>query len=226
MKKNKPAFLPYTASTRSLKVLKKSASSEWNGDQGKGTFQDSDECSLSSSTQSSSCHTSESIQEPKASSPDKHAESTASDFSNVLVKESDILSDDDDDEDYRSLKKGSPTKDIEIQFQRLKISEEPSADSEQDQAAENEEGDGFQITEHPKLVRAHFCPVKRKVNSTRRNRGTLMAMQERHQSLDSHSDAANLDLNSILEREFSVQSLTSVVNEDCFYEAVERHGKS
>ncbi|NXM23263.1 TIAM2 protein, partial [Ploceus nigricollis] len=225
--KNRVPATAKLASTRSLKVLKKSSSSEWNGDQGKGTFQDSDECSLSSSTQSSSCHTSESIQEPKNSSPDKHAESPASDFSNVLVKESDILSDDDDDdEDYRNLKKGSPTKDIEIQFQRLKISEEPSADSEQDQAAENEEEDGFQIAEHPKLVRGHFCPVKRKVNSTKRSRGTLMAMQERHQSLDSHSDAANLDLNSILEREFSVQSLTSVVNEDCFYEAVERHGKS
>ncbi|XP_053793310.1 rho guanine nucleotide exchange factor TIAM2 isoform X1 [Vidua chalybeata] len=224
--KNRVPATAKLASTRSLKVLKKSSSSEWNGDQGKGTFQDSDECSLSSSTQSSSCHTSESIQEPKKSSPDKHAESTASDFSNVLVKESDILSDDDDDEDYQNLKKGSPTKDIEIQFQRLKISEEPSADSEQDQAAENEEEDGFQIAEHPKLVRGHFCPVKRKVNSTKRSRGTLMAMQERHQSLDSHSDAANLDLNSILEREFSVQSLTSVVNEDCFYEAVERHGKS
>ncbi|XP_064564271.1 rho guanine nucleotide exchange factor TIAM2 isoform X4 [Zonotrichia leucophrys gambelii] len=224
--KNRVPATAKLASTRSLKLLKKSSSSEWNGDQGKGTFQDSDECSLSSSTQSSSCHTSESIQEPKNSSPDKHAERTASDFSNVLVKESDILSDDDDDEDYRSLKKGSPTKDIEIQFQRLKISEEPSADSEQDQAAENEAEDGFQIAEHPKLVRGHFCPVKRKVNSTRRSRGTLMAMQERHQSLDSHSDAANMDLNSILEREFSVQSLTSVVNEDCFYEAVERHGKS
>ncbi|KAF2974423.1 hypothetical protein EK904_009983 [Melospiza melodia maxima] len=221
--KNRVPATAKLASTRSLKLLKKSSSSEWNGDQGKGTFPDSDECSLSSSTQSSSCHTSESIQEPKNSSPDKHAESTASDFSNVLVKESDILSDDDDDEDY---KKGSPTKDIEIQFQRLKISEEPSADSEQDQAAENEAEDGFQIAEHPKLVRGHFCPVKRKVNSTRRSRGTLMAMQERHQSLDSHSDAANMDLNSILEREFSVQSLTSVVNEDCFYEAVERHGKS
>ncbi|XP_059697916.1 rho guanine nucleotide exchange factor TIAM2 isoform X3 [Haemorhous mexicanus] len=224
--KNRVPATAKLASTRSLKLLKKSSSSEWNGDQGKGTFQDSDECSLSSSTQSSSCHTSESIQEPKNSSPDKHAESTASDFSNVLVKESDILSDDDDDEDYQRIKKGSPTKDIEIQFQRLKISEEPSADSEQDQAAENEAEDGFQIAEHPKLVRGHFCPVKRKVNSTKRSRGTLMAMQERHQSLDSHSDAANLDLNSILEREFSVQSLTSVVNEDCFYEAVERHGKS
>ncbi|XP_027572679.1 T-lymphoma invasion and metastasis-inducing protein 2 isoform X3 [Pipra filicauda] len=223
--KNRVPATAKLASTRSLKVLKNSSSSEWNGDPGKGTFQDSDECSLSSSTQSSSCHTSESIQEPKNSSPNKHVESCASDFSNVLVKESDILSDDEEEEDYQSLKKGSPTKDIEIQFQRLKISEEPSTDSERDQAAENE-GDGFEIGQHPKLVRGHFCPVKRKVNSTKRNRGTLMAMQERHQSLDSHSDAANLDLNSILEREFSVQSLTSVVNEDCFYEAVERHGKS
>ncbi|XP_069708195.1 rho guanine nucleotide exchange factor TIAM2 isoform X3 [Phaenicophaeus curvirostris] len=223
--KNRVPATAKLASTRSLKVLKNSCSSEWNGDPRKGTFQDSDECSLSSSTQSSSCHTTESIQEPKNSSPDKLVQSCASDFSNVLVKESDILSDDDDD-DYRSLKKGSPTKDIEIQFQRLKISEEPSTDSERDQAAENEEGDGFETGQHPKLVRGHFCPVKRKVNSTKRNRGTLRAMQECHQSLDSHSDAANLDLNSILEREFSVQSLTSVVNEDCFYEAVERHGKS
>ncbi|KFQ07428.1 T-lymphoma invasion and metastasis-inducing protein 2, partial [Leptosomus discolor] len=224
--KNRVPATAKLASTRSLKVLKNSSSSEWNGDPGKGTFQDSDECSLSSSTQSSSCHTAESIQEPKNSSPDKHVQSCASDFSNVLVKESDILSDDDDDDDYQNLKKGSPTKDIEIQFQRLKISEEPSPDSERDQAAETEEGDGFETGEHPKLVRGHFCPVKRKVNSTKRNRGTLMAMQERHQSLDSHSDVANVDLNSILEREFSVQSLTSVVNEDCFYEVVERHGKS
>ncbi|KFQ27964.1 T-lymphoma invasion and metastasis-inducing protein 2, partial [Merops nubicus] len=223
--KNRVPATAKLGSTRSLKVLKNSSSSEWNGDPGKGTFPDSDECSLSSSTQSSSCHTADSIQEPKNPSPDQHGPSCAPDFSNVLVKESDILSDDEDD-DYQGLKKGSPTKDIEIQFQRLKISEEPSTDSERDQAAENEEGDGFERGEQPKLVRGHFCPVKRKVNSTKRNRGTLMAMQERHQSLDSHSDAANLDLNSILEREFSVQSLTSVVNEDCFYEAVERHGKS
>ncbi|XP_014806147.1 PREDICTED: T-lymphoma invasion and metastasis-inducing protein 2 isoform X4 [Calidris pugnax] len=225
--KNRVPATAKLASTRSLKVLKNSSSSEWNGDPGKGTFQDSDECSLSSSTQSSSCHTAESAQDPKHSPPDKHPQGCTSHFSNVLLKESDILSDDEeDDHDYQSPKKGSPTKDIEIQFQRLKISEEPSTDSERDQAAENEEGDGFETGEHPKLVRGHFCPVKRKVNSTKRNRGTLMAMQERHQSLDSHSEAANLDLNSILEREFSVQSLTSVVNEDCFYEAVERHGKS
>ncbi|KFV11373.1 T-lymphoma invasion and metastasis-inducing protein 2, partial [Tauraco erythrolophus] len=224
--KNRVPATAKLASTRSLKVLRNSPSSEWNGDPGKGTFPDSDECSLSSSTQSSSCHTAESSQEPRNSPPEQHVQSCPSHFSSVLLKESDILSDDDDDDDYRSLKKGSPTKDIEIQFQRLKISEEPSTDSERDRAAEDEEGDVFQTGEHPKLVRGHFCPVKRKANSTRRNRGALTAMQERHQSLDSHSDAASLDLNSILEREFSVQSLTSVVNEDCFYEAVERHGKS
>ncbi|NXU58895.1 TIAM2 protein, partial [Turnix velox] len=216
--KNRVPATAKLASTRSLKVLKNSASIEWNGDPEKSTFQDSDECSLSSSTQSSSCHTAESIQEPKNSSPNKHTQSCAADFSNVLVKESDILSDDDDIDDYQNLKKGSPTKDIELQFQRLKISEESSTNSEWDHASENGEGHGLGTGEHPKLVHGHFRPVKRKANSTKHNRG--------HQSLDSHSDAASTDLNSILEREFSVQSLTSVVNEDFLYEAVERHGKS
>ncbi|XP_019405586.1 PREDICTED: T-lymphoma invasion and metastasis-inducing protein 2 isoform X2 [Crocodylus porosus] len=223
--KNRVPVSAKLASTRSLKALKNSPSNEWNSDLGKGNLLDSDECSLSSSTQSSSCHTTESIQESKNSSPVKHLPSCASDFSNSLVKESDILSDDDDDYD-QSFKKGSPTKDIEIQFQRLNISEGPSDDTEQEQPSENEAGNGYKMGEHPKLVRGHFCPIKRKVNSTKRGKGTLLAMQERHQSLDGHSDNGSLDLNSILEREFSVQSLTSVVNEDCFYETEEKHGKS
>ncbi|NXO04312.1 TIAM2 protein, partial [Rhinopomastus cyanomelas] len=238
--KNRVPATAKLASTRSLKALKNSSSGEWNGDVGKGTFADSDEGSLSSgtqssgtqssgtqssSTQSSGCHASEGSQEPKNPSPGTNPQTCASDFAHVTVKESDILSDDDDD-DYQSLKKSSPTKDIEIQFQRLKISEEPSTDPERSPAADSEEGDGFELgREHPRLVRAHFCPVKRKANSTKHGRGTLPTMPERHQSLDSHSDAANLDLNSILEREFSVQSLTSVVNEDCFYDAAERRGK-
>ncbi|XP_030412485.1 T-lymphoma invasion and metastasis-inducing protein 2 isoform X3 [Gopherus evgoodei] len=222
--KNRIPVSAKLASTRPLKVLKNSSSNEWNNDTGKGNLLDSDECSLSSSTQSSSCHTTESTQESKNSSPMKHFPSCTSDFSNSLVKESDILSDDDDDY-QQSLKKGSPTRDIEIQFQRLKISEEPSADTEHKPLTEKEAGDGYKAGEHPKLVRGHFCPIKRKANSTKCNKGTLLAMQEHHHSLDSHSDSANLDLNSILEREFSVQSLASVVNEDCFYETVERHGK-
>ncbi|XP_074920671.1 rho guanine nucleotide exchange factor TIAM2 [Chelonoidis abingdonii] len=223
--KNRIPVSAKLASTRPLKVLKNSSSNEWDNDTGKGNLLDSDECSLSSSTQSSSCHTTESTQESKNSSPMKHFPSCTSDFSNSLVKESDILSDDEDDY-QKSLKKGSPTRDIEIQFQRLKISEEPSADTEHKLLAEKEAGDGYKAGEHPKLVRGHFCPIKRKANSTKRNKGTLLAMQEHHHSLDSQSDSANLDLNSILEREFSVQSLASVVNEDCFYETVERHGKS
>lgn len=79
--------------------------------------------------------------------------------------------------------------------------------------------------EQPKLVRAHFCPIKRKANSTKRDRGALLKAQTRHQSLDSQPENINIDLNFVLEREFSVQSLTSVVNEECFYET-ESHGKS
>lgn len=153
----------------------------------------------------------------------KNLQNCASDFSNSPVKESDILSDDEDDYQH-ILKKGSPTGDIEIQFKRLKISENASEVAEETHSLEKDDGQG--AGEHPKLVRAHFCPIKRKANSTRRDRGTLLTMQEHHQSMDSHPDASSFDLNSILEREFSVQSLTSVVNEDCFYETVDRHGKS
>ncbi|XP_074846440.1 rho guanine nucleotide exchange factor TIAM2 isoform X2 [Carettochelys insculpta] len=218
--KNRIPVSAKLASTRSLKVLKNSSSNEWNNATGKGNLLDSDECSLSSSTQSSSCHTTESIQESKNSSP-----SCTPDFSTSLVKESDILSDEEDDY-QQSLVKGSPTRDIEIQFQRLKISEEPSADTEHKHLAEKGAVDGYKAGDHPKLVRGHFCPIKRKANSTKHGKGTLLTMQEHHHSLDGHSDTTNLDLNSILEREFSVQSLASVVNEDCFYETVERHGKS
>lgn len=214
---------PLAASSRSLKLLKNSPSNDWNTEGGKGNELDSDDCSLSSSTPSSSCHTTDSILESKHSSPVKQLQSSASDFSNSPVKESDILSDEEDD--YQQiLKKGSLTNDIEIQFQRLKITENPTDDTEAIYQTARENGQ--RTREHPKLVRAHFCPIKRKVNSTRRDKGTLLALQGRHQSLDSHPDAASFDLNSILEREFSVQSLTSVVNEDCFYETVERHGKS
>lgn len=143
-------------------------------------------------------------------------------FPDSLIKESDILSD--EDEEYQpTLKRSSPTKDIEIQFQRLRISEEPDAQLVEQQPGTGV-GEGLK-GEQPKLVRAHFCPIKRKANSTKRNRGALLKAQTRHQSLDSHPETVNIDLNFVLEREFSVQSLTSVVNEECFYET-ESHGKS
>ncbi|XP_064454334.1 rho guanine nucleotide exchange factor TIAM2 isoform X6 [Mirounga angustirostris] len=215
--KNRVPVSAKLASSRSLKVLKNSSSSEWPGEPGeagKGSSLDSDECSLSSSTQSSGCapggSRQESLQQPRPG---------LADLSDSLIKESDILSDDEDDY-HQTLRRGSPTKDIEIQFQRLRISDGPDA-----KPAEQQPGtEGRPRGEQPKLVRGHFCAIKRKANSTKRDRGTLLKAQIRHQSLDSQSENANLDLSSVLQREFSVQSLTSVVSEECFYET-ENHGK-
>ncbi|XP_021549149.1 rho guanine nucleotide exchange factor TIAM2 [Neomonachus schauinslandi] len=215
--KNRVPVSAKLASSRSLKVLKNSSSSEWPGEPGeagKGSSLDSDECSLSSSTQSSGCapggSRQESLQQPRPG---------LADLSDSLIKESDILSDDEDDY-HQTLRRGSPTKDIEIQFQRLRISDGPDA-----KPAEQQPGtEGRPKGEQPKLVRGHFCAIKRKANSTKRDRGTLLKAQIRHQSLDSQSENANLDLSSVLQREFSVQSLTSVVSEECFYET-ENHGK-
>ncbi|XP_043744271.1 rho guanine nucleotide exchange factor TIAM2 isoform X3 [Cervus elaphus] len=208
--KNRVPVSAKLASSRSLKVLKNSSSSEWPGEPGKGSSLDSDEGSLSSGTQSSGCPPAGSRQGTQ-----QHPHAGLADFPDSLIKESDILSDDEDDYP-QARRQGSPTKDIEIQFQRLRISEDADA-----HPAEEPPGKDGQ----PKLVRGHFCAIKRKANSTKRDRGTLLKAQTRHQSLDSHPGSANLDLSSVLEREFSVQSLTSVVNEECFYET-ESHGKS
>ncbi|KAB0381025.1 hypothetical protein FD755_008809 [Muntiacus reevesi] len=208
--KNRVPVSAKLASSRSLKVLKNSSSSEWPGELGKGSSLDSDEGSLSSGTQSSGCPPAGSRQGTQ-----QHPHAGLAAFPDSLIKESDILSDDEDDYP-QARRQGSPTKDIEIQFQRLRISEDPDA-----QPAEEPPGKDGQ----PKLVRGHFCAIKRKANSTRRDRGALLKAQTRHQSLDSHPGGANIDLSSVLEREFSVQSLTSVVNEECFYET-ESHGKS
>ncbi|OBS72137.1 hypothetical protein A6R68_13284, partial [Neotoma lepida] len=192
---------------RSLKVLRTSSSSEWPSEPSKGNSLDSDECSLSSGTQSSGCPVAENRQDCKSTVLEKDPPEGLAEFPDGLIKESDILSDEDEDF-HQPLKQGSPTKDIELQFQRLRISEEP--DMQQPITGPGEQ---------PRLVRGHFCPIKRKANSTKRGRGTLLKAQTRHQSLDSHPETASIDLNLVLEREFSVQSLTSVVNEECFYEA-------
>lgn len=202
-------FLP-AASSRSLKGIKNSSSSEGAGELGKSSSVDSDEGSLSGSTQSSS--------QTAGGTQDPH--STLAHLIDGLIKESDILSDEEEEKEEgeekngeegspQSPQQGSPTKDIELQFQRLRISEAP----------------GSSPPTQPKLVRGHFCAIKRKANSTKRDRGTLLKAQLRHQSLDSPSEHASLDLNAVLDRDFSVQSLASVVNEECFYEAG-THGKS
>ncbi|XP_012576872.1 PREDICTED: T-lymphoma invasion and metastasis-inducing protein 2 isoform X2 [Condylura cristata] len=208
--KNRVPISAKLASSRSLKVLKNSSSGEWPGEPGKGSSLDSDEGSLGSS-----CHTA-------GSRPDslKHTPADVADFADSLIKESDILSDEDED-GPQALKQCSPTGDIELQFQRLRISEGPDTVSAESQPST----EGPTAGQQPKLVRGRFCPLKRRANSTKRDRGALLKAQLRHQSLDSPSESASLDFSSVLEREFSVQSLTSVVNEECFYET-ESHGKS
>ncbi|XP_073528531.1 rho guanine nucleotide exchange factor TIAM2 isoform X1 [Phyllobates terribilis] len=220
------------ASTRSLKVLKNSSSTDCsNSTRDKGNGLDSDDGSLSSGTQSSGCPTIESLQESKNQSPIKHLKNVPA-LPNATVKESDILSD--DDEDYRLSNVtrssasviNSPNQGIEVHFQNLNISEHSKIEPKYMEPKMIDAEGNFQHEEHPKLVRGHFCPIKRKVTSTKREKMIIKAMKDHQQSLDSHSDSANIDLNAILEREFSIQSLTSVVNEDCFYETVGNCGKS
>ncbi|XP_045698943.1 rho guanine nucleotide exchange factor TIAM2 isoform X2 [Phyllostomus hastatus] len=222
--KNRVPVSAKLASSRSLKVLKNQSSGggEWPGEPGKGSSLDSDDGSLSSGTQGSGCPPAGGGQDPLP-----HPDAGLPDFPDGLIKESDILSD--EDEDYhQALRQGSPTKDIEIQFRRLSISEDPDpGPAERGPATEGTDGPPGAPPQQQqrRLVRGHFCAIKRKANSTKRDRGTLLRAQTRHQSLDSQSENASLDLSSVLEREFSVQSLTAVVSEECFYDAGS-HGDS
>ncbi|XP_063353394.1 rho guanine nucleotide exchange factor TIAM2 [Pelmatolapia mariae] len=146
------------------------------------------------------------------------------------VKESDILSDEDDDGFSEggtrrdSGDSSSPTSAIEAQFLQLKLSEDSASEGAPAPCVQPE-GVGDTPEIQPKLVRGHFTAVKRKPCSFRRSPGALLKMKEQSRSLDSQTDAAlpcgAVDLNTLLEREFSVQSLTSVVNEDCFYDPAE-----
>ncbi|XP_028653249.2 rho guanine nucleotide exchange factor TIAM2 isoform X1 [Erpetoichthys calabaricus] len=183
----------------------------------KGSLIDSDEGSLSSSTQSSGCHTTDANLESSQSTHVTKQKNVHIDLSDDnTVKESDILSDDDD---YcETTKKESPTSDIESHFQRLSLSDDGKRESQQNMHVQVESEEPEVQRKQPKLVRAHYCAIRRKGNSLRRNKGILLAMKEHSRSLDSQSESTSLDLNALLEREFSVQSLTSVVNEDCFYE--------
>ncbi|XP_022059824.2 rho guanine nucleotide exchange factor TIAM2 isoform X1 [Acanthochromis polyacanthus] len=195
---------------------------------------DSDEGSLSSGTYSSSGAP------PACMSSDSHilpvqqnwaqAHGSNSQPRSTSVKESDILSDEDDDGFSEggtrrdSGDSSSPTSAIEAQFLHLKLSEDAVSKCAPAPCVEPE-GVGDTPEIQPKLVRGHFSAVKRKTSSFRRSQGALLNMKEQSRSLDSQTDAAvscgAVDLNALLEREFSVQSLTSVVNEDCFYDPTE-----
>uniref|UniRef100_A0A8C2XNU0 TIAM Rac1 associated GEF 2 n=1 Tax=Cyclopterus lumpus TaxID=8103 RepID=A0A8C2XNU0_CYCLU len=190
---------------------------------------DSDEGSLSSGTYSSSgappaCTSSEAhilpVQQSWSRTPGSNSQPRSA------AKESDILSDEDDDgfseggTRRSSGDSSSPTSAIDAQFLQLKLSEDaaPAPCVQPERVGDTPET-------QPRLMRGQFGAVKRKSSSFRKSQGTLLNMKAHSRSLDSQTDAAApssssgvVDLNSLLEREFSVHSLTSVVNEDCFYE--------
>lgn len=141
------------------------------------------------------------------------------------VKESDILSDEDDDGfSEGGVRRGSgdsssPTSAIEAQFLQLQLSEEAASRAPAPRVQPEELGDTPET--QPKLPRGHFSAVERKPSSQE----ALVSMKAHSRSLDRRAEACSpsglVDLNALLEREFSVQSLTSVVNEDCFYDPAE-----
>lgn len=194
---------------------------------------DSDEGSLSSGTYSLSgapptSASSDSQTLPGRQSWSQAPGSTPSGRSSTsAVKESDILSDEDDDGFSEggvrrdSGDSGSPTSAIEAQFLQLRLSEDAAARCAPAPCVQPEK-----VGDTPEIQpRGHCNAIKRKPNSFRRSQGALLSMKAHSRSLDSQADAATappvVDLNVLLEREFSVQSLTSVVNEDCFFEPAE-----
>uniref|UniRef100_UPI003AB09E7F rho guanine nucleotide exchange factor TIAM2-like isoform X1 n=1 Tax=Centroberyx gerrardi TaxID=166262 RepID=UPI003AB09E7F len=193
---------------------------------------DSDESGLSSGTGSSS-----GAPAPRAAASDPRLSPSQQSWSqhppSTSVKESDILSDEDDDgfseAGGRRRESGggaSPTSAIEAQFLQLKLSEEAASGLALAPRVQPEGGEVDTPECQPKLTRGLFNPVKRKTGSSfRRSQGALVSMKEHSRSLDSQTDGVSssgaVDLNALLEREFSVQSLTSVVNEDCFYDPAE-----
>uniref|UniRef100_A0A7N6C3X1 TIAM Rac1 associated GEF 2a n=1 Tax=Anabas testudineus TaxID=64144 RepID=A0A7N6C3X1_ANATE len=193
---------------------------------------DSDEGSLSSGTYSLSGAPPPTSSDILAQQNCSETPGSNSQTRSTSVKESDILSDEDDDgfseggTRRNSGDSSSPTSAIEAQFLQLKLSEDAVTKCAPAPCVEPERaGDTPEI--QPKLMRGHFGAVKRKTGSFRRSQGALLKMQH-SRSLDSQTDAVSSsgvpDLNSLLEREFSVQSLTSVVNEDCFYDPTEMTG--
>uniref|UniRef100_A0A1A8J3A8 T-cell lymphoma invasion and metastasis 2 n=1 Tax=Nothobranchius kuhntae TaxID=321403 RepID=A0A1A8J3A8_NOTKU len=146
------------------------------------------------------------------------------------VKESDILNDEDDDGFSEGATRrdsedsSSPTSAIEAQFLQLQLSEDVVSKCASAPRVQPE-GIGDTPETHHKLLRQRFTAIKKKPSSLRKSPGVPLHMKEQNRSLDSQTDPASscgmVDLNALLERDFSVQSLTSVVNEDCFFDSAE-----
>uniref|UniRef100_A0A8C4ZW14 TIAM2 n=1 Tax=Gadus morhua TaxID=8049 RepID=A0A8C4ZW14_GADMO len=142
--------------------------------------------------------------------------------SSSSVKESDALSDEDADAGFGGSgdKRRESAGALEARFLQLQLSEEAPAPRVQPEGAEVNTPESQHRAPH-----AHYSPLKRKPSGgLRRSPGAPGSLKGRSRSLDSQADTAAavaatvMDINSLLEREFSVQSLTSVVNEDCFYD--------
>lgn len=188
---------------------------------------DSDEGSLSSGTYSLSGAP------PSSASPVQDgwsgtagSSSSSQARSPSAVKESDILSDEDDDGfSEGGARRGSgdsssPTSAIEAQFLRLELS---ASRAPAPRVQPEELGDTPET--QPKLLRGRFGAAEERKPSSQ---GALVSTKAHSRSLEGRAGAGSpsglVDLNALLEREFSVQSLTSVVNEDCFYDPAEGGG--
>ncbi|XP_036448586.1 T-lymphoma invasion and metastasis-inducing protein 2 isoform X2 [Colossoma macropomum] len=131
------------------------------------------------------------------------------------IKESDILGD--ESNEYSECLGQHDS--VEAQLRELRLTEVPQAPRVQPEGGEVDTPE-----RQPQPQRHHFRAVKRRPggdgSSFRRSQGALVSMRQHSRSLDSQSETAvvSVDLNALLEREFSVQSLTSVVNEDCFFD--------
>ncbi|XP_073682999.1 rho guanine nucleotide exchange factor TIAM2-like isoform X2 [Garra rufa] len=181
-----------------------SDSSNPNNDPLRLSLPDSDSASLSSGTTSSASAPLDQLSRVQQSA----------------LKESNIISDQDNetnDQEWRDYPSA-----IESQFCRLRLTEEASQAPAPHVQPESGEVDTPE--RQSSIKRAHFSAVKRKsgrgTSSLRRSQVALLNMRRHSHSLDSQTEtmANSVDLNSLLEKEFSVQSLTSVVNEDFFYD--------
>ncbi|TTE07131.1 T-lymphoma invasion and metastasis-inducing protein 2 [Bagarius yarrelli] len=140
--------------------------------------------------------------------PSSEAPPTNSTLGRERMRESDILSDD------GWFSERSATESMESRFYQLRLSDETRVEPE-----------GGEINAHetqPQLRRAHFSAARRRLarSDTRRSQAALLSLRQNSCSLDGQTDTAvvSADLNMLLERDFSVHSLTSVINEDCFYQ--------
>lgn len=190
---------------------------------------DSDEGSLSSGTYSLSGAPPSSASPVQDGWSGTAGSSSSQARSPSAVKESDILSDEDDDGFSEggarrgSGDSGSPTSAIEAQFLRLQLSEEAASRAPAPRVQPEELGDTPET--QPKLPRGRFGAAEERKTSSQ---GALVSTKAHSRSLEGRAGAGSppglVDLNALLEREFSVQSLTSVVNEDCFYDPAEGGG--